>query len=579
MEFFFGIFENDPNSKLPQLEDEKAELEECLRSLQISGQMAISLDTNIGLRTLLDKLRDYQNVITIFHFSGHHAIDYIKTNDSELDDEDLITFLNNCPKLKLVVINGCSSEPILERLVNVPIKIGTTEDVYDIYAKEFAVQLYKNIFSGDSIDGIKDRQKILESFKISTGTSYNLLSDNDKEGASEKRGGGNSEKLKSETFKISTSADDDGQIFEKRNAKTFDKENVKMNEDFEIFLDKKLGDQSIKGKLGLQQAYQIYRHYPFNISFFLKKILSHDQEANGFNVMRFNATKELFKEYFNLIRVVSMAAIWDSFSQNRPNEQENQFISKVLQTYHSDLSLEDYHESLHLMIDFLPVDYKNSKNNIDDIFKNFKDEREFLIGAIKVLDKSPEHNGGAQEYHKIYKSSILVQGFIRRFGILRSLSFCSITRINFMNYKKIHNKIFTFKTHTFPIFSRPDTSSSDELIVKGVENSENGTLDESKLDIKDQNSVYLLFEENERSSYLLNLSPFLFDANTENANAEQVDFNYTVFYDNRSKDWGFTKTTDSSKLQWIKSLDNQEEKPSLIIEELKFIVELFFDKT
>ncbi len=575
MEFFFGIFENDKQNHLPNLEDEKIALDECLRPLQVEGQMAITLDNDVGLRVLLDKLRDYQNVITIFHFSGHHHTDYIKTNDSELDDEDLISFLNNCPKLKLVVINGCSSEPILERLENVPIKIGTTEAVYDLYAKEFAIQFYKNIFAGNKIDGVKDRKRILESFDTGISTAFNLLDDEAKQSAVEKRGGGSLDKLESETFIISTKNDEDGVKFDDRNTSIFDRSSATINEEFESFINEKRKGGSIKENLKLGQAYQIYRHYPFNISTVLKRILSDDQETNGFNVQRFVATRRLYREFFHLLRVIVLTTIWDAFTIEEIKQEEKEFINSCMKTDHSELTLHENFSCLKAMIEFVPKSYLQNKVDIQQIFDVFMEQLGFLSSASKFLDEPPEHNGGAKEYHKIYKSSILVQGFILRFELLREFHFCSITKFEFKNYKKIHNNEFTYKALTYPVKTRPDNAKPRVLNVYNENDSTLEVLAEPSQDIVDQNSVYLMFKKESKSSYLLNLSPFLFDANSEDEDSDLVDLNYILNYDEGYSDWTFRRAATSESAEWMETLDGQK----LIKRELKQISNAFFNST
>jgi hypothetical protein len=97
----------------------------------------------------------------VLHVSAHGTPDYVKLADSleggvELTAISLKTLISSYPP-KLLVLSACTSQKIAEELTDtVPFAIGTTQDITNLAARKSAVNLYRKLLRGESLQSSFD---------------------------------------------------------------------------------------------------------------------------------------------------------------------------------------------------------------------------------------------------------------------------------------------------------------------------------------------------------------------------------------------------------------------------------------
>ena len=101
----------------------------------------------------------YRGRIAVFHFGGHAGGSELMVETdvgapTPLRAGPLADFLGSQKSLRLVFLNGCSTDPQVERLLGagVPAVIATTAAVSDARATELAVRFYAQLAGGERID-------------------------------------------------------------------------------------------------------------------------------------------------------------------------------------------------------------------------------------------------------------------------------------------------------------------------------------------------------------------------------------------------------------------------------------------
>ncbi len=105
----------------------------------------------------------YRSHITIFHYSGHAGRDRLLLEEEETaHSEGIAHLLGQCPRLKLAVLNGCSTRGQVQRLLEagVPVVIATSAPVEDAKACRFGLRFYQ---------GLENQLSIGEAFEMAAG--------------------------------------------------------------------------------------------------------------------------------------------------------------------------------------------------------------------------------------------------------------------------------------------------------------------------------------------------------------------------------------------------------------------------
>jgi len=162
--FFAFAPSSEPGQELPNLVEEEEAIRKILRSREQEGEYHADFLSYGSLQRIISRLYDYRDDLVWFHFSGHANKHNLLLKDKETKGEGILHLLKQCPKLKGVVLNGCSTQwqAAQLRLAGIPVVIGTSSLVEDEKAKEFSIGFYDQINRGKSVT---------ESFEMAIGGS------------------------------------------------------------------------------------------------------------------------------------------------------------------------------------------------------------------------------------------------------------------------------------------------------------------------------------------------------------------------------------------------------------------------
>ncbi len=119
--------------------------------------------TEARLKQVEQKFKKYQRDIVAFHFAGHAEGEQIEMTHAEgtltrAFAQGLAGYIQKHGHVKLVFLNACATQEqarLFHRL-GVDIVIATHRPINDVVAKDFAVQFYSNLASGQSIQDAFD---------------------------------------------------------------------------------------------------------------------------------------------------------------------------------------------------------------------------------------------------------------------------------------------------------------------------------------------------------------------------------------------------------------------------------------
>ena len=146
MNLVFLAFANNEVEPLPSLSAEDDQIYHLLARRAKDGHFFIHRDSHTTVPKILDQLLLYKDQLTVFHFSGHAGRDLLLLEDGQANARGIMEILKQCPKLKLVLLNGCSTQGQVAQLLELdthPIIIATSAPVGDMEATEFSTRFYQ----------------------------------------------------------------------------------------------------------------------------------------------------------------------------------------------------------------------------------------------------------------------------------------------------------------------------------------------------------------------------------------------------------------------------------------------------
>jgi hypothetical protein len=138
-------FANQENDTLSLLKEESGEIRTALRPLEKRGFINVEHEESTTIKELSEMLLDNPDQLTIFHYGGHAGGDEILLEDALADEKGLAQLLGQQKNLKLVFLNGCSTQGQVDTLFAAGVKavIATSAPINDDKAKDFAIAFYK----------------------------------------------------------------------------------------------------------------------------------------------------------------------------------------------------------------------------------------------------------------------------------------------------------------------------------------------------------------------------------------------------------------------------------------------------
>ncbi|GAB3920060.1 hypothetical protein [Larkinella terrae] len=148
-------YANNAKDPLPSLREEDDEVHQYLQSRSAIQPFRIireSFAARERLAEILTTPEDRENLL-IFSYSGHAAGDRLVTEAEATHSRGLSNLLSQCPNLKLIVLNGCSTIGQV-RLIQAafetqnrpaPVVVATSASVGDKPAKDFGITFFRQL--------------------------------------------------------------------------------------------------------------------------------------------------------------------------------------------------------------------------------------------------------------------------------------------------------------------------------------------------------------------------------------------------------------------------------------------------
>ena len=139
MPTLFLTFANNDKNYLNTLRDEDSQVNNLLNERKLQGDFIVHSEQFATTETIIRGLRQFQNDIVLFLYSGHAGRNRLELENGEASAEGIATLLGRCPNLKLVVLNGCSTSGQVDAFLknNVPVVIATSAPINDERATVF----------------------------------------------------------------------------------------------------------------------------------------------------------------------------------------------------------------------------------------------------------------------------------------------------------------------------------------------------------------------------------------------------------------------------------------------------------
>lgn len=177
----FLAFANDRVDDAAYLRNLPKELDGIRKALyraQEAGLCEVVERANVTVENILNVFQDqrYRDRIAIFHYGGHAngyqlLLEAVDGTNVSAKSEGLVPFFAKQRSLKLIFLNGCSSQQQALDLIEagLPAVIGTSQSINDDIATKLAIRFYNGLGNGAGID--KAWQEAVDEVKIQKGTA------------------------------------------------------------------------------------------------------------------------------------------------------------------------------------------------------------------------------------------------------------------------------------------------------------------------------------------------------------------------------------------------------------------------
>lgn len=153
METLLLTFANDKRQPLQTLTDEYLAVDRILASRAIKQHYLLHSLHSAGLEDLAYYLMLFRERLSLFLYSGHAGRDKLCTEGGNTNADGIAHLLGQCPNLKVVVLNGCSTKGQVDLLhkAGVPLIIATESPIEDTAATAFSEKLFQALEANATI--------------------------------------------------------------------------------------------------------------------------------------------------------------------------------------------------------------------------------------------------------------------------------------------------------------------------------------------------------------------------------------------------------------------------------------------
>ncbi len=509
MEFVFAVFE-DHEPSLPYLKKEKERMEAALDLIKANSTDKIQdkVEDNLGLPKIMEQLTLFSNKITYFHLSSHHGHDYFPTSAGKATDESLIGILNNCQKLKLVFLNGCSTDAVIDQLVNVPIVIGTKVPVNDYFAQEVAGRFYE-LLLGD-IKNLSEPEIIKESFEraLAMARNFNELPEED-------RGGQKIENIGDRIEKYTYEDRGGGQVkdYDIRVRYNLDASQYPVNTSLRGVIDRWC-EENDRSRDDFPGA------YPVVFIDQLRKLDPDDGTLNELNLDRYKVIRDLFLTLQLFLKHCAYGLVLELPDEGPtpPIKLRKEMGSNLKKSWDLPFNCHGNQQFLHRVFTFLRS-IGHTGSILQDIISLLSKSSQLLESYAETFSKTMDDN--VRAISQLLESESFLHFFISEFSFLTGYSFISVSRTEYYQTRFVKQQpSYESRTRYFTPDSKPDRS------LYKIEKSS------TRREKPDVYAVYLSHSSGRKD---LNLTPFYYDFNSADLANQEIRFMYLKKFNPESR--------------------------------------------
>ena len=142
--YLYFAFAHDPKNQLPNLLEESERLYQLLLPRKLQDHFDLHRDDFPSTKGIAQNLRTFKDQVVIFHYGGHAGSKSLFLKDQEANADGIAELLGQQQNLKLVFLNGCSTQAQVDYLqsLGIPAVIATSCPINDGLATEFAWHFY-----------------------------------------------------------------------------------------------------------------------------------------------------------------------------------------------------------------------------------------------------------------------------------------------------------------------------------------------------------------------------------------------------------------------------------------------------
>lgn len=141
----FLAFANSQSDPLLSLEEEDNGVYDALSPRYLQQHYMLHRDSYTSIESISKYLTRFKNEICLFLYSGHAGQHALLLDEEKAYAEGVAKLLGQCPQLKAVILNGCSTKGQVELLLKegVPVVIATSAAINDRSATQFSIHFFQ----------------------------------------------------------------------------------------------------------------------------------------------------------------------------------------------------------------------------------------------------------------------------------------------------------------------------------------------------------------------------------------------------------------------------------------------------
>jgi hypothetical protein len=522
----FLAFANDPGKPLPTLSREEEEVMRLLSQRSSEHHYRLHRDSHATIKSISEYLIRYQKDLEVFHFSGHADRDILLLADQKANSEGIAGLLGACKKLKLVVLNGCSTVGQVEQLLqlpNQPAVIATSAPVNDFTATQFSISFYQALS--------EQYASLQEAFEV--GLSAAKAAASDSLPIAEERGFGRSRAADEAIWLLQTPEGKEERLRYKLPAQTIQTNSIHVepnqfllkgllsslaafDSQVKEVMEEKQDSSDFRSRRRLrkgnnQRRNLILKSLPLPISEQIEKLLSKRKDNNqvyydSFSIDRLRQLLRTYEVAMELPAFFLLAQLFDLLSNEKVKARIEPTQSRVITDF---LALPHEVRLRQLFFPLLETGIEIVKQNDVDLFVpeitqiTEKEDADFY-NAFQGLEIKKENLSKAEllDHDQMIRECIEAEEMLTE--ILAKLSFlASYSLVSVRNIDVFRNRLFRTPSFVHRVIHLAKKDSNDPEEV------------EEPLDNFLENESVLLMKKQELSGEIrfLNLTPFIIDEN------------------------------------------------------------------